>query len=101
VFSAKAGTTHARKEIGLSNQATINFDAPAVLRKRPSRDGKVASDVLWPNPYLIFDGTLGECLEEFLAKPVGQRHLYEIHTAPQADLVTSILSSAQITQIAL
>ena len=83
----------------MSNQAAVNFDAPAVLRKRPSRNGKAATDVLWPNPYLVFDGTLGECLEQFLVKPAGQRQLYEIHTAAQADIVTSIMSSEHITEL--
>jgi hypothetical protein len=49
--------------------------------------------VLWPNPYLIFDGTLGECIDQFLAKPAGSRHLYEIHAAAHADVVSSVMSS--------
>lgn len=78
----------------------IDFDAHAALRKQPSRNGQPARNVLWPNPYLIFDGTLGECLDQFLTKPAGQRHLYEIHTAPQADVVSSIMSSEHLTELA-
>jgi hypothetical protein len=29
----------------------------------------------------------------------GQRHLYEIHTAPQSDLVTAILSTEHIIEL--
>jgi hypothetical protein len=32
--------------------------------------------------------------------PEVQRHLYEIHTAPQSDLVTAILSTEHIVQLA-
>jgi hypothetical protein len=32
--------------------------------------------------------------------PESQRHLYEIHTAPQADLVTAILSTEHIVELA-
>jgi hypothetical protein len=51
-------------------------------------------------PYMVFDGSLGECMEQFLAKPAGQRHLYEIHTDPQADAVSSIMRSEQILALA-
>jgi hypothetical protein len=85
----------------LSDSGTkINFESPAVLRKLPSVKGKPAKDVLWPNPYLVFDGTLGECMDQFLAKPVGQRHLYEIHTAAQAGVVGSVMSSEHICELA-
>jgi hypothetical protein len=81
-------------------EAMIDFDAPAVLRKKPSINGKPAKDVLWPNPYLVFDGSPGECIDQFLAKPVSQRPLYEIHTAAQADVVSDVMSSEHITELA-
>jgi hypothetical protein len=43
---------------------------------------------------------LGECIQEFMAKPIGQRHLYEIHTAPQTDLVGAVMSAELIVEIA-
>jgi hypothetical protein len=90
-----------QKTEGLSNQkAKIDFDAPAVLRKKPSINGKPAKDLLWPNPYLVFDGKLGECIDQFLAKPAGQRPLYEIHTSAQADVVSTVMSSVHITELA-
>ena len=44
----------------------INFDAPASLRKWPSLNNERRPA---PNPYLIFDGTLDQCIREFMARP--------------------------------
>jgi hypothetical protein len=63
------------------NEAHVNFDAPAVLRKWPSVNNQRRA--IATGPYLLLDGTLDECIREFMAKPAPQRHLYEIHTAPQ------------------
>jgi len=35
-----------------------------------------------------------------MSKPVSQRHLYEIHTAPQGELITAVLSAEQIIELA-
>jgi hypothetical protein len=53
-----------------------------------------------PGPYLLFDGTLDECIQQFTAKPASQRHLYEIHTAPQQPLVSAVLSAENIVELA-
>jgi hypothetical protein len=76
----------------------IDFGAPAVLRKWPSIKNERAKSSA--NPYLVIDGTLDECIRGFLAKPASQRHLYEIHTAPQAHLIPAVLSAEHITEIA-
>ena len=81
-------------------EAHIDFNAPAVLRKWPSTGGKRASDGRWPDPYLVIDGTLEECIREFMAKPTGQRHLYEIHIAPQTDIVSAVMSAEHIVELA-
>ena len=47
-------------------------------------------------PYMIMEGTLDECIRKFMSQPESQRHLYEIHTAPQSDLVSEILSGEHI-----
>jgi len=49
---------------------------------------------------MVFDGTLDECITKFLALPAGQRHLYEIHTAPQGDLVPKIISAELAVEFA-
>lgn len=83
-----------------SSEAKIDFSVPAILRKHPSINGKPAKDVLWPNPYLVFDGTLGECIDQFLAKPSNQRPLYEIHTAAQSDFVIEVMRIEHIAELA-
>jgi hypothetical protein len=78
----------------------INFHAPATLRKWPSVNSERISASLGARPYLIVDGTLDECIRKFMSQPKSQHHLYEIHTAPQSDLVTAILSAENIVEIA-
>jgi hypothetical protein len=75
----------------------MKFDAPAVLRKWPSLNNERISNA---RPYLVSDGTLDECIRQFMSKPASQRHLYEIHTAPQGELITAILSVEQIVELA-
>lgn len=48
----------------------VNFNAPASFRKWPSLNNRRR---LAPNPYLIFDGTLDECIREFMARPAAGR----------------------------
>ena len=76
----------------------INFDAPATFRKWPSLNGhrRVESN----GPYLLLDGTLDECIREFLAKPTVTRHLYEIHTSPQVPLVGEVVSAENVAELA-
>jgi hypothetical protein len=49
---------------------------------------------------LVYDGTLDECLREFVAKPSPARHLYEIHTSPQPPLVSDVLSAESLAEFA-
>jgi hypothetical protein len=56
----------------------VNFDAPAILRKWPSLNNERRTEDV--GPYLVVDGTLDECIREFMAKPASMQHLYEIHT---------------------
>ena len=78
----------------------INFDAPAVLRKWPSVNNERVSASLGARPYLIIDGTLDECIRKFMTMPINQHHLYEMHTAPQSDLVRAVLSADHIVKLA-
>jgi hypothetical protein len=71
----------------------IDFSAPAALRKWPSMNKQRVSASLGARPYLISEGTLDECIQQFMQLREGQRHLYEIHTAPQSDLVSAVLST--------
>jgi hypothetical protein len=76
----------------------INFDAPAILRKWPSLNNQRLTEAV--GPYLVYDGTLDECLREFVAKPSPARHLYEIHTSPQPPLVSDVLSAESLAEFA-
>jgi len=78
----------------------INFLAPATLRKWPSVNKERVSAALGARPYMIMDGTLDECIERFMSQPESQHHLYEIHTAPQSDLVSAILSADHVIELA-
>jgi len=93
------GVPYARAKARSRNEsAHVNFDAVAVLRKWPSLHNERRTE--GTGPYLIVDGTLDECIREFMAKPPSLRHLYEIHTAPQPPLVGAILSGEHIVELA-
>jgi hypothetical protein len=84
----------------LHSEPQIHFDVPAVLRKWPSIHNERVSVADGARPYLILDGTLDDCIRFFMAKPANHRHLYEIHTAPQGDLIGAVLSAELIQEIA-
>ena len=75
----------------------IKFDGPAVLRKWPSVNNKRISGA---TPYLVAEGTLEECIRQFMSKPMSQLHLYEIQTTPRGKLITAVLSAEQIIELA-
>jgi hypothetical protein len=78
----------------------IDFNATAILRKYPSLNAQKNSNATFAKPYLLHEGTLDECINELLSKPVSQRNLYEIHTCPQPPLVTEILRADIIVELA-
>jgi hypothetical protein len=81
-------------------RAGIDFNAPASLRKWPSHNGKRLTDARYPDPYLLIDSTLGECIKMFITKPTSQQHLYEIHTAPQPPRVSAVIGAEHIEELA-
>jgi hypothetical protein len=84
----------------MDDRNQIDFDASASLRKWPSFNSERITDSLYAGAYLLIEGTLDDCIREFMAKPVSQHHLYEIHTATQGELVTAVLSARHILEIA-
>jgi len=78
-------------------EAHVDFDAPAILRKWPSLRNERRTE--GTGPYLLVDGTLDECIREFMAKPTTAHHLYEIQTAPQPPLVSAVLPAEQIVEL--
>jgi hypothetical protein len=81
-----------------STDPHVNFDAPAILYKWPSLHNERRPEV--SSPYLLVDGTLDQCIREFMAKPAATRHLYEIHTAPQSLLVGAVVSGEVVAELA-
>jgi hypothetical protein len=73
------------------------FDAPAVLRKWPSLKNERINNA---RPYLVSEGTLDECIREFMAKPASSHHLYEIHTSPQPPFNSAVLSAEHVIELA-
>jgi hypothetical protein len=89
-----------RRLNGRMPDTQIDFSAPATLRKWPSLNKQRVSASLGARPYMISEGTLDECIQQFMQLREAQRHLYEIHAAPQSDLVGAILSTEQIVELA-
>ena len=79
-------------------EAPVRFDVPAVVRKWPSLNN--ARRLGGSGPYLVLEGTLDECIRQFMAKPESSRHLYEIQTAAQPPLVTEVLSAEHVVELA-
>jgi hypothetical protein len=77
----------------------INFDARATLRKWPSLKNERISAADGGRPYSIFEGTPDDCVRQFMAKSASQRHLYEIHTSQQGELISAV-SAGQIVELA-
>jgi len=80
--------------------SSINFSARAVLKKYPLLNGQRNPNAQYAESYTIRDGTLDECIQEFMSKPASQHSLYEIRTASQPMLVTEVLSVEQIVELA-
>ena len=76
----------------------INFDAPATFRKWPSLNNQRRTEAC--GPYLLVEGTLDECIRQYLRTPPPVRHLYDIHTSPQAPLVDAIVSGEIVAELA-
>jgi hypothetical protein len=82
------------------SETQVDFSAPAELRKWPSLNKQRISASLGARPYMISEGTLDECIQQFMELREAQRHLYEIHTAPQSDLVSAVLSTEHVIELA-
>jgi hypothetical protein len=77
----------------------IDFEAPASLQKWPSIGNQRRTDTRYPNPYLVQEGTLIECIEFLLSKPAASHQLYEIHTSPQEPWVKAVLSDRHVYEL--
>jgi hypothetical protein len=80
----------------MTGEFSVNFDAPAELRKWPSLNNERRPD---RRTYTVIAGPLDQCIREFMAKPEATRHLYEIHTARQPPLILGVLSAEHIIEL--
>jgi len=76
----------------------IAYGAPADLKKWPSLNNQRLAD---RPPYLVYNGTLADCIRELLAKPIRQISLYDIVTEPQPIFDCPVLSPADAAEIAM
>jgi hypothetical protein len=77
----------------------IAYDAPADLKKWPSLNSQRLNGN--SRPYLVFNGTLAECIRELMAKPIKAISLYDIVTEPQPAFEQTVLSPADAAEIAM
>jgi hypothetical protein len=91
---------HVPRFNGCMSDTRIDFSAPATLRKWPLVNKEPVSASLGARTYMIIEGTLDECIRKFMLQPKSQRHLYEILTVPQPDLVSAILSTDRVVELA-
>jgi hypothetical protein len=82
------------------HHAKIDFLALATLRKWPSVNKERVSAALGARPYMIIEGSLDDCIRKFMLQPKSQHHLYEMHSAPQSDLVGAVLSAEHVIDLA-
>ena len=76
----------------------IAHHAPADLKKWPSlKNERVAGKT----PYLVYNGTLADCIRELLAKPLKQISLYDIVTERQPAFDGNVLSPGDAAEIAM
>jgi hypothetical protein len=77
----------------------IAYNAPAELKKWPSLKGQRLKDR--GSPYLVYNGTLAECVRELLAKPIRGISVYDIVTVPQPAFEKGVLSPGDAAEIAM
>ena len=77
----------------------IAYDAPAELKKWPSLGNQRLNG--GRQPYLVYNGTLAECIRLLLAKPIKQISLYDIVTPPQPIFDRPVLSPGDAAEIAM
>jgi hypothetical protein len=77
----------------------IVYDAPADLKKWPSRNSQRLNGE--SRPYLVFNGTLAQCVRELMSKPIKSISLYDIVTDPQPSFNQTVLSPGDAAEIAM
>ena len=89
----------AREADPCSRKASRPPTRPPYLKKWPSVNNQRLNGK--SRPYLVFNGTLAECIRELLAKPIRQISLYDIVTQSQPIFDKPVLSPADAAEIAM
>ena len=76
----------------------IVYDVPAELKKWPSLKNQRLKG---RTPYMVYNGTLADCIRTLLAKPIKQISLYDIVTDPQPAFEQTVLSPGDAAEIAM
>jgi len=76
----------------------IAYDVPADLKKWPSLSNQRVKS---KTPYLVYNGTLADCIRELLAKSIKQISLYDIVTERQPAFDGTVLSPGDAAEIAM
>ena len=71
---------------------------PPTQKKTPPNNKRLNGS---SRPYLVFHGTLAECIRELMAKPVKAISLYDIITEPQPAFDQTVLSPGDAAEIAM
>lgn len=87
------------KEGSFTEGPPIFYDAPADLKKWPSLNSQRLEEKT--RPYLVFNGTLADCIKELLTKPIKQISLYDIVTELQPAFERNVLSPGDAAEIAM
>ena len=82
----------------LRERLPIAYDVPADLKKWPSLNNQRVTSKA---PYLVYNGTLADCIRELLAKPIKQISLYDIVTERQPAFDSPVLSPGDAAEIAM
>ncbi len=77
----------------------IVYSAPAELKKWPSLNNQRLNGD--SQPYMVFEGTLADCVRELMARPVRSISLYDIITDPQPAFDRAVLSPGDAAEIAM
>ena len=77
----------------------IVYGAAADLKKWPSLKGQRLNGK--SRSYLVFSGTLAECVRELMSKPIKGISLYDIVTDPQPSFDQTVLSPGDAAEIAM
>jgi hypothetical protein len=76
----------------------IAYHFPADLKKWPSVSNQRITS---KTPYLVYNGTLADCIRQLPAKPIKQISLYDIVTEQQPAFDRPVLSPGDAAEIAM